>query len=83
MCRDVLGCYDMLKCLLISYYTLHRSLKSYEIYIYIYICYLPAARPVLKKYFPEVSEAARDRRPRDASEAEGKYFLVRIDLNGK
>ena len=50
---------------------------------YIYICYLPAARSVPKKYFPEVSEAARGRRPRDASEAEGKYFLVRTDLNGK
>jgi hypothetical protein len=49
----------------------------------IYICYLPAARSILKKYFPEVSEAARGRRPRDASEAEGKYFLVRTDLNGK
>jgi hypothetical protein len=29
-----------------------------------------------KKIFP-------GRRPRDASEAEGKYFLVRADLNGK
>ena len=36
-----------------------------------------------EKYFPEVSEAARGRRPRDASESEGKYFLVRTDLNGK
>jgi hypothetical protein len=47
------------------------------------ICYLPAARSVLKKYFPEVSETAPGRRPRDASEAEGKYFLVRTDQNGK
>jgi hypothetical protein len=39
--------------------------KSFLSRIYIY---------VLKKYFPEVSEAARGRRPRDASEAEGKYF---------
>jgi hypothetical protein len=34
-----------------------------------------------EKYFPEVSEAAEGRE--DASEAEGKYFLVRTDLNGK
>ena len=27
-----------------------------------------------EKYFPEVSEAARNRRSRDASETEGKYF---------
>jgi hypothetical protein len=26
---------------------------------------------------------SRGRRPRDASEVEGKYFLVRTDLNGK
>ena len=30
-----------------------------------------------EKYFPEVSEAAGDRRSRDASETEGKYFQVR------
>ena len=28
-----------------------------------------------EKYFPEVSEAVRGRRPRDASEAEEKYFF--------
>jgi hypothetical protein len=28
----------------------------------------------IEKYFPEVSEAARDRRSRDASETEEKYF---------
>jgi hypothetical protein len=32
---------------------------------------------VLEKYFPEVSEAARDQRSKAASEAEGKYFSVR------
>ncbi len=26
------------------------------------------------KYLPEISEAARGRRPRDASETEGRYF---------
>ena len=36
-----------------------------------------------EKYFPEVSEAARDRRSRDSSETEGKYFSVWTDLNGK
>ena len=40
----------------------------------IFICYLPAGRPVLEKYLPEVSEVARGRRPRDASETEGRYF---------
>ncbi len=35
------------------------------------------------EYFPEVSEAARGRWPRDASETEGRYFSVRTDLNGK
>jgi hypothetical protein len=36
----------------------------------------------MKKYFSEVSEAARRRRPRDASEVEGKYCIVWTDLNG-
>jgi hypothetical protein len=49
---------------------------------YIYVIYRLRG-PYWKKYFPEFSEAARGRRPRDASEAEGKYFLVRTDLNGK
>ena len=44
--------------------------------IKIHICYLPAARPLLKKCFSEVSEAARGRRPRE-------YFLARTDPNGK
>ena len=36
-----------------------------------------------EKYFPEVSEEARDWRSRDASETDGKYFSVRADLNGE
>ena len=36
-----------------------------------------------EKYFPEVLEAARDRRSRDATKTEGKYYSVRTDLNGK
>ena len=49
----------------------------------IYICYLPAGRSVLEKYFVEVSKTARDRRSRDVSETETKYSSVRTDLNGK
>ena len=49
----------------------------------IYICYLPAGRSVLEKYFVEVSKTARDRRSRDVFETETKYFSVRSDLNGK
>ena len=53
-------------------------------YIYfIYICYLPAGKSVLEKYFVEVSKTARDRRSRDVFETETKYFSVRTDLNGK
>ena len=40
---------------------------------YIYVIYR-LGRAVLEKYFPEALEAARDRRSRAASEAEGKYF---------
>ena len=47
------------------------------------ICYLPAGRSVLEKYFVEVSKTARDRRSRDVFETETKYFSVRTDLNGK
>ena len=38
-----------------------------------YICYLPAARSVLKKYFPEVSEAARGLRSGPRPKAEGRF----------
>ena len=48
-----------------------------------YICYLPAGRSVLEKYFVEVSKTARDRRSRDVFETETKYFSVRTNLNGK
>ena len=46
-----------------------------QIYIYIYICYLPAGRSVLEKYFVEVSKTV--------FETETKYFSVRTNLNGK
>ena len=39
-----------------------------------YICYLPAGRSVLEKYFVEVSKTARGRRPRGVFETETKYF---------
>ena len=50
---------------------------------YIHICYLPAGRSVLEKYFVEVSKTTRDRRSRDVFETSTKYFSVRTDLNGK
>ena len=41
----------------------------------------------IEKYFPEVLEAARDRRSNDASETEGKYLFkygpTLIKINGK
>ena len=41
---------------------------------YIYICYLPAGKSVLEKYFVEVSKTARDRRSRDVFETETIFF---------
>ena len=49
------------------------------------MCYLPAGRSVLEKYFVSVSKTgARDRRSRDVFETETKYtFPVWTALNGK
>jgi hypothetical protein len=49
----------------------------------IYVVFTGCEVRTEKLYFPEVSDGDRGRRPRDASEAEGKYFLVRTNLNGK
>ena len=67
-------------------FVLLKSGRASEVnYIYNVCIYMlfTGCEVCTEKYFPEVSEAAPGRRPRDASEAEGKYFLVRTDLNGK
>ena len=59
------------------------GLAPRQSYKSINICYLPAGRSVLEKYFVEVSKTARDRRSRDVFETETKYFSVRTDLKAR
>ena len=46
------------------------------LYLFTYICYLPAGRSILRKAVPEVLSTAQGRRPRAVLKTEGTVFPI-------